>query len=275
MTSLYLLASLAIFLVLAMTVAWRVALSTGKSGWVDAIWSFAVGFAGVAAALAPFHHGAPAGRQWVVAALVAVWSLRLGLHIVERTRKGDDDPRYAELRRQWGGDFEKRLFWFLQIQAACAFVLAVTAMAAAHNPAPSLRLADWAGIAILVVAIAGEALADRQLRDFARKPANKGEVCDIGLWSWSRHPNYFFEWLGWIAYPVIAIDIGGAYPWGWIAFAGPVLMYLLLVHVSGIPPLEEHMLRSRGEKFRAYQARVNAFWPWPGKPSLKPSEPKP
>lgn len=267
MTVVGLLASLVVFLVLAMTVAWRVAVSTGKSGWVDAIWSFAVGFAGVAAALAPLGGGALASRQLIVASLVALWSLRLGLHIAARTRTGGDDPRYAELRREWGGDFERRLFWFLQVQAACAFVLAVTVLAAAHNPAPVLRPADWLGIAILGVAIAGEALADRQLRDFTRDPANRGAVCDTGLWSWSRHPNYFFEWLGWIAYPVVAVDLAGGYAWGWAALAGPVLMYWLLVHVSGIPPLEKHMVRSRGDRFRAYQARVNAFWPWPGKSS--------
>jgi steroid 5-alpha reductase family enzyme len=81
----------------------------------------------------------------------------------------------------------------------------------------------------------------------------------------SRHPNYFFEWLGWFAYAVIAIaiDLTCSYPWGWLAVAGPVLMYWLLVHASGIPPLEAHMLRSRGDAFRAYQQRVNAFWPGP------------
>jgi steroid 5-alpha reductase family enzyme len=79
----------------------------------------------------------------------------------------------------------------------------------------------------------------------------------------SRHPNYFFEWMGWFAYAIIAIDFSGGYPWGWLALAGPALMYWLLVHASGIPPLEAHMLRSRGQAFRDYQHRVNAFWPGP------------
>jgi len=88
-------------------------------------------------------------------------------------------------------------------------------------------------------------------------------VCDIGLWRWSRHPNYFFEWLFWLAYPLIAIDLAGYNPYGWLALLAPICMYWVLVYVSGIPPLEEHMLRSRGETFRAYQLRTRAFFPFP------------
>ncbi|QPC93966.1 DUF1295 domain-containing protein [Mesorhizobium sp. INR15] len=269
MTPLAILAVLAVALSLAMTGAWAIALRSGKSGWVDATWSLAVGAAGVAASLIPFGAlSQPTTRQMIVAGLAALWSLRLGLHIVARTRKGGDDPRYAQLRKDWAGDFPRRLFWFLQIQAACAFLLVLAIAAAAHNPAPGLRLGDWLGMAILIVAVGGEALADRQLTGFRADPANKGRVCDVGLWGYSRHPNYFFEWLGWLAYTAIAIDLSGVYPWGWVALCGPAFMYWLLVHVSGIPPLEAHMLQSRGEAFRAYQRRINAFWPGP---PLQPS----
>jgi steroid 5-alpha reductase family enzyme len=119
------------------------------------------------------------------------------------------------------------------------------------------------GIAILIGAVIGEAVADWQLRRFGAVPANRHAVCDVGLWAWSRHPNYFFEWLAWIAYPIIAIDPAGYNPYGWIALAAPTLMYWVLVHVSGIPPLERHMLRSRGDAFRGYQCRTRAFFPWP------------
>jgi steroid 5-alpha reductase family enzyme len=257
--------SLAAALSLAMAIAWQIALSTGRSGWIDAIWSFAVGLGGAAAALVT-EGNEPTTRQFLVACLVLIWSLRLGIHIALRTaRGGGDDPRYAQLRREWGSDFRNRLFWFLQIQAAAALVLVLSIMAAAHNPAPSFSPGDWIGILLVVAAIASEALADRQLNAFRANKANNGKVCDVGLWGVSRHPNYFFEWVGWLAYAVIAVD--PAYPWGWAALAGPALMYWLLVHVSGIPPLEAHMLRSRGERFRHYQARVNAFWPGPPKPA--------
>jgi steroid 5-alpha reductase family enzyme len=101
------------------------------------------------------------------------------------------------------------------------------------------------------------------LRQFASNPANRNAVCDVGLWRWSRHPNYFFEWLSWLGYPLIAIDVSGHNPYGWLALLAPACMYWVLVHVSGIPPLEEHMLGSRGEAFRAYQKRTRPFFPLP------------
>lgn len=247
----------------AMACAWLVALATGRSGWIDAIWSFATGAAGAAAALIPIGTAELPARQALVAALVLIWSLRIGIHIALRTAKGGEDPRYRHLRDEWGDAFKRRLFWFLQIQALAAAPLVLSIMVAAHNPTPGLGFSDWLGITIFIVAVVGEAIADRQLSAFRSDPSNKGKVCDAGLWSMSRHPNYFFEWLGWLAYPIIAINLEGAYPWAWLALAGPLLMYWLLVHASGIPPLEAHMLRSRGQAFQEYQYRVNAFWPGP------------
>jgi steroid 5-alpha reductase family enzyme len=141
-------------------------------------------------------------------------------------------------------------------------LLVLAVMAAARNPFP-LGWSDLLGAVIGAAAIAGEALSDAQMRAFKRDPGNKGRICDTGLWGLSRHPNYFFEWLAWLAYLPIGIHLAGGYPWGWATLIAPLLMYWLLVRVSGIPPLEAHMLRSRPEAFRAYQARVRAFWPIP------------
>lgn len=253
---------------LTMVCAWAVALRTGQSGWIDAIWSFSVGGAGVVAAMAPLDPDkSQIIRQIVVAALAAMWSLRLGSHIARRTAGGGDDPRYARLREEWGAAYRGRLLLFLQIQAATAFLLALSILVAAHNPAPRMRLTDWLGIFLLGAAIAGEGIADRQLTRFRGTASNRGRVCDIGLWGVCRHPNYFFQWVGWLAYVIVAIDPVGGYLWGWLSLSGPALMYWLLVYASGIPPLEAHMLRSRGDAFRAYQARVNAFWPGPPRPA--------
>jgi steroid 5-alpha reductase family enzyme len=250
--------ALAAFLSAAMAFAWWVAEKSGRSGWIDAIWTFAVGLAGVASAL---MEPSERSRSLLVAGIAAVWSLRLGLHISGRTARGGDDPRYRQLREEWGERASSRLFGFLQVQAAAGWVLVLAVAVAAHRPGP-LTLQDSLGAALFFVALAGEATADRQLARFAENGHAKG-VCDIGLWGWTRHPNYFFEWLTWVAFALIAVDLTGAYPFGWIALSAPVLMYLLLVHVSGVPPLEAHMLRSRGDAFRLYQARVNAFWPGP------------
>ena len=264
MTLITLFIATAAALSLVMACAWSLVTRGAKSGWIDAIWSFALGAAGVAVALAPVE-GWPAEpqRRLTVAALAAVWSLRLGLHIVARTAGGGEDPRYTALKEEWAGNWRRRLFVFLQIQAGAALGLAAMIFLAAHNPAPGLRWSDALGILLVAAAIAGEGLADAQLARFRRDPANRGRVCDTGLRRFSRHPNYFFQWLGWTGYAAIAIGPDGGYPWGWAAMAGPAFMYWLLVHASGIPPLEAHMLRSRGRAFRDYQRRVNAFWPGP------------
>lgn len=254
----------AVVLSLGMSAAWYAVTAGEKSGWVDAAWSFLVGAAGVAVALVPLPgwEGDPT-RRLMIATLAALWSLRLGLHIAVRTIKGGEDPRYARLKEEWGGNWKRRLFGFLQIQAAAALLLAGAIFLAARNPAEALQWSDVWGVVLLLVAVAGEGVADAQLARFRAQPGNRGDVCADGLWGLSRHPNYFFQWLGWTGYAVIAIGPDGGWPWGWLALAGPAFMYVLLVHISGIPPLEAHMKRSRGRAFERYQSRVNAFWPGP------------
>jgi steroid 5-alpha reductase family enzyme len=246
-----------------MALAWHVQQRTGNSGRVDTTWSLGVGLVGVALALLPWDGMWPHWRQWVVAGLVLAWSLRLGLHIAGRNRSAPDDPRYRALAQTWGKDARRRMFVFLQAQALVGILLVCAIVLAARDPNPTLRLQDAAGVLLLAGAILGEAVADRQLRAFKALPANRGKICDTGLWAWSRHPNYFFEWLAWTAYPVIAIDLAGYNPWGWLALAAPACMYWVLVYASGIPPLEAHMLRARGDAYRAYQQRTAAFFPRP------------
>ncbi|MBV8513175.1 MAG: DUF1295 domain-containing protein, partial [Xanthobacteraceae bacterium] len=189
--------------------------------------------------------------------------LRLGLHIATRTRAISDDPRYRRLIAQWGARARWKMFWFLQMQALASVPLVAAVSLAARNPDPSLRALDIGAIVLLITALLGEATADRQLRKFNRAHSGLAAVCDVGLWRYSRHPNYFFEWMGWLAYPLFAIDLAGYNSYGWPALSAPVLMYWLLVHVSGIPLLEQHMLETRGQAFRAYQQSTPAFVPRP------------
>ncbi|MEP7029976.1 MAG: DUF1295 domain-containing protein [Pseudolabrys sp.] len=253
----------AIAMSVIMTVAWIVQQNTGNSGWIDTSWSFGIGLTGVAAALVlPAGEGFHA-RQILVACFVGVWALRLGIHIARRSTHITDDPRYAALIKGWGQEAPRRMFGFLQIQALVSVPLIMTIFLAAHHPAGGLTLSDGVAIVVMVIAVLGEGFADWQLQRFKLDPANKGGVIQSGLWRFSRHPNYFYETVGWLAYPIIAVDLSGQYPWGWLALAAPITMYWLLVHVSGIPPLEQHMVRSRGEVFRAYQRRTNAFFPGP------------
>jgi steroid 5-alpha reductase family enzyme len=263
MTVLYLeaLAAIAVALSVLMAGAWMVQQRTGNSGWVDTIWTFSLGIVGAGSALWPVAGASPNARQWLVAALVAIWSLRLGMHIAIRTAGITDDPRYAAFAREWGVDSPRRMFIFLQNQGFGSIPLVFAIFVAAHFPQDALRLQDYLGALILLGGIAGEALSDAELKRFREDPASTGRVCDVGLWRWSRHPNYFFEWFGWLAYPVIALSTG--YVWGWAALLAPVFMYWILVYVTGIPPLEAQMLRSRGDRYRDYQSRTSEFFPLP------------
>jgi steroid 5-alpha reductase family enzyme len=255
---------LLVLLGLVMTGAWVAQRRTGNSGWVDAFWTFGTGGAASLGALAPLG-SAPLARRGLVAALVLVWAFRLGFYIVRRTRAiTHEDARYARFRADWGAAFEQRMFWLLMIQAIVAWVLVIAVMIAAHDPAPMTGVSwGWtlAGLTVFAGSLWGEAVADAQMHAFRANPANRGQVCDRGLWGWSRHPNYFFEASIWLAYPLIGLA-GGWAP-GLLALIGPLGMVWLLTKISGIPPLEREMLESRPVAYAAYQARVSAFFPRP------------
>ena len=236
----------------------------GRWGWADVFWTFGTGSLGAALALVPAGVGAAPGRRALVALMALIWALRLGSHILTRTLTGPPDPRYAKLDREWGANARSRMFWFLQAQAVTVALLALSIFAAAQAPRPAFDWRDGLGALLLLVAVGGEALSDAQIKRFTHDPANKGKICDTGLWRYSRHPNYFFEWLGWFAYPLIGLGLT-AYPWGLATLFAPALMYWLLVHVSGVPPLEEHMRRTRPDTFAAYAARTSLFVPLPPK----------
>ena len=250
----YLLAE--VILAAIMSAAWAVQRTTGETGWIDAVWTFGVGATGALLALLPLG-GASGWRRAMVALALALWALRLGAHIVARTRTAPDDPRYRKLIEAWGAAAPLRLFRFLQAQALVGAVLAVSVALAGHAPPAALRAQDAVGLVLFAVALAGESAADAELARFKANPANRGRICDVGLWGRSRHPNYFFEWLVWAAIAVTATE-GGV---GLLAWIAPALMYGVLRYASGVPPLEEHMARTRGEAFRAYQRRTPVFFP--------------
>lgn len=249
-----------------MLCAWGYGLARKNGGWTDVFWTFGTGAALAVAALYPWAPGAtPQPRQWLVAALVAVWTIRLGGYIAPRVAAHPEDPRYAKFRRDWGAAYAPKMLFVTLPQAPATALLSLSVIVAAHAPGEGLGLRDALGAALLLAAVVGEYQADTQMRRFKAEPANRGKVADTGLWGWSRHPNYFFQWLGWLAYPAIGFD--PARPITWLTFTAPAVMFLLLTRVSGIPPLEAAQLRSKGEAYRRYQARVSAFFPLPPRSS--------
>ena len=195
------------------------------------------------------------------ALLIGVWALRLSGYLAVRTaRASAPDPRYEGFKKDWGG-WGFKAWAFLMVQAATVVVLVVSIRAAATRPEPGLDWRDGLAVLVVVVAVAGEAVADHQMAAFRRNPANRGRVADTGLWAWSRHPNYFFEWMVWLAWPVMAL--APVHAASWVTLPAPILMWWLLNHVSGVPMLEAQMLKTRPEAYRRYQARVSRFLPLP------------
>jgi steroid 5-alpha reductase family enzyme len=251
------LAAMAAVLSVVMAIAWATQRRTGNTGWIDAVWTFGLGTIGIAAALA---HANGRDRPWLVTIMIAAWMLRLGVHIVRRSADLGDDPRYRKLIEGWSNDAAWQMFILLQKQALVSIPMAATLLLAAQNPEPLWRWLDVFAVMLFTAGLVGEAVADGQLAQCRRNSQSATRVCAHGLWAWSRHPNYFCEWVMWVSFALLAL---GSWPLGWLALAGPAAMYWLLTSVSGIPPLEAHMEKTRGEAYRRYQMTTSAFFPWP------------
>ncbi len=231
---------------------WSVQARTKDASLVDVGWAGALGFLAVlCAGLLP----GDSHRRLLIGSMGGLWSARLAWHLyVDRVRGKSEDGRYAALRASWGEAANRNFFWFFQAQAALAAVLALPFAALAAAPG-ELGLRDAAGAALWLVAVGGELMADASLAEFRSNAANKGKTCRAGLWRYSRHPNYFFEWTHWLAYAAMA-------PADWRVWLSPALMLYFLLRVTGIPATEEQALRSRGEDYRRYQRETSAFVPW-------------
>jgi steroid 5-alpha reductase family enzyme len=242
---------------LLMAVVWVIAVRIRNAGIVDIAW--ALGFAPLALLYRVFGDGEPA-RQNLITLMTVLWSLRLGVHLWKRVmgHHPEEDGRYRELRRGVAGHEGFFFFWFFQAQALLLALLSIPVMLSNFDPRLHLGFSDWLGFSVWLVAILGESLADGQLAAFKADPSNRGKVCSAGLWNLSRHPNYFFEWLVWVALFLFALPA----PWGWTTIFAPALMLFFLLRVTGIPYTEQQSLRSRGEAYRSYQRTTSAFVPW-------------
>lgn len=244
-----------VVMILAFTGVYAIARRTGNAGLVDIAWS--AGFSVVAALAAALGSGwLP--RRALIAAMTAAWSLRLAGYLYWRVMGHPEDGRYVELKRRWGPRVNRRMFVFFQLQALLVVALSAPLLVAASNPAPGFHPLEWAAAGLFAMALGGEAVADAQLARFKARGGGVGRVCDVGLWRYSRHPNYFFEWFVWVSYfAFAAASPGGA----WTVYC-PVLMLHFLFRVTGIPATEEQALRTKGDAYRAYQRRTSAFVPW-------------
>jgi steroid 5-alpha reductase family enzyme len=238
---------------MAMTCAWQWQRRHGNAGIVDVLWAACLGCS--AMFVAATGSGAAATRG-LLALLGGIWGARLATHLWRRVRAEAEDGRYRALRLHWKGG-QWKFFVFFQGQAILVVLFSLPFVAVAQNPASPV---PWlaAGAGIWLVGWIGETTADAQLAQFRRDPRNEGRSCRDGLWRYSRHPNYFFEWVQWFAYPCLAVGS----PTAWLAWSGPVVMYVFLRWISGVPFTEAQALRTRGEDYRDYQRSTSMLIPW-------------
>ena len=255
MTSLELLALIWIVSAIAMAVVWAVSMRANNVGYVDVAWASLMAIA--ALLVGTFSNGYELPRA-LVAIFGGIWGARLSWHLFRRVRHEAEDGRYQSLRATWGSSPAK-FFVFFQMQALVVALFSLPFLAAANRHDNQLDGFALAAILIWLIAVGGESLADAQLARFRGDAGNRGKTCRAGLWAWSRHPNYFFEWLHWFAYVLLALETS----WLWLSLIGPVLMFAFLYRVSGIPWTEAQSLRSRGDDYRRYQQEVSAFFPLP------------
>jgi steroid 5-alpha reductase family enzyme len=241
---------------LVMVALWVIQRARSDASLVDAGWAGCIGLCG--ASLLAAGHG-DGTRRLVAGLLIGAWSLRLTIHLLrDRVIGKHEDGRYQMLRAQWGVRAQPKFFVFFQLQALLAAAFSLPFLTLAGNAAPFGQPGDLIALCIWALAVAGEMSADRQLAVFRADPVNRGRTCRSGWWRYSRHPNYFFEWLHWWTY--VGLCVGE--PTIWIAVAVPVVLLVLLLRVTGIPYTEARALASRGDDYRAYQQTTSAFVPW-------------
>lgn len=235
---------------------WLVQRRQRDAGLVDVGWAASLG--GCAVAYALLADGAPIQRL-VIGVVGGLWGARLAIHLLfDRVLGHDEDGRYARLREHWGASADRHFLWVFQAQALLAALLSLPFLIAAGNPSTELAPVQLAGLGLFVLAKLGETVADRQLARFRADPSHRGRTCRVGLWRYSRHPNYFCEWLVWCAFAALAWPAPG----GALALLAPALMYLLITRVTGIPHTEAQALRSRGDDYRRYQRTTSPLIPW-------------
>lgn len=245
---------------LYLALGWLVSVRLRDASIVDVMWG--PGFALVAATGTLLGAGDSA-RKLLVLLLVCLWSLRLAIHIFLRNLGKGEDYRYQAMRQRQGPRFVwLSAFTVFGLQGALLLLIAMPLVAATSIARPraegnGLGLFDIAGVLVFALGFFFEAVGDAQLTRFKANPANRGKVCDVGLWRWSRHPNYFGDAALWWGLYLVACGVPGG---GW-TIASPLVMTVLLLKVSGVALLERG-LTSTKPGYADYIARTSAFVPW-------------
>lgn len=206
-----------------------------------------------------FLSGARDIRSLILAALVIIWAGRLGTFLFQRIQKDGHDGRFDVLKPS----FIRFLnVWTIQgLWVSFTFAAGLAAITSANK----VDFGIWGiiGLIVWIIGFGFEVVADRQKKAFRADPANKGKFITGGLWSWSRHPNYFGEIVLWLGVAIIAFPALSG--WQYVTLISPIFVYLLLTRVSGVPMLEDRSDKKWGgqEDYEAYKAQTPVLWPKP------------
>jgi steroid 5-alpha reductase family enzyme len=241
-----------------MVFTWIISLMVNNASIVDIVWG--AGFAINSWVLAVTIDG-DSGRQILVAVLVGVWGVRLAGYLAKRNIGHGEDWRYVAMRKKQGAKFPvMSLITVFGLQGVLMWIVSLPVMFANADSTPGVGPIAVMGILVWLVGFGFEAVGDMQLARFKKNPDNQGKVMDQGLWSLTRHPNYFGDALLWWGIGIVAAETGS----GVIGFIGPVVMTYLLMRVSGVPILEKSLQRRR-EGYAEYVAKTSGFIPRPPK----------
>jgi len=241
------------FIFLHTCLVWLWYRHTNNPSVVDVGWSAGLVISG----LIYIGHAEWSLRSFVLSLALIIWGVRLGGYLwYTRIRKKEVDKRYTALSENW--KMAKPLGFFLnfQLQGILIFIISIPWYFAALKTPAIFSWLDILGLFIFVVAISLETVADMQLTEFKKK--FPGQLCDVKLWRYSRHPNYFFEWLVWCAFSLFAFSI--FYPYGWISLVSPLTLYIIMTKIT-IPMTEQGSIKSKGEKYIQYQKVTPVFFP--------------
>jgi steroid 5-alpha reductase family enzyme len=245
-----------VFVVLYVLALWVASVRRRDASIVDIAWG--PGFAGIALVTYALVDGY-GPRQLLVTALAMLWGARLGGYLLWRAWGGPEDYRYQAMRRRHGDRFPLvSLYTVFGLQGAIMWVVSLPIQVAQIAPGPPLGALDAAGGVLFAIGFLFESVGDWQVARFKSDPTKAGKVLDRGLWRYTRHPNYFGDFLVHWGIFVIAL----ATTWGWATVLSPLFMTFLLLRVSGVAMLEQTIGRRRPE-YAEYQRRTSAFFPRP------------
>jgi steroid 5-alpha reductase family enzyme len=248
----------AITILCIMVATWLLSLILKNASIVDIVWG--LGFAITSWVLAITIDG-DSTRQILLAVMVGSWGLRLGGYLAKRNIGHGEDWRYKAMRKKKGARFGLiSLVTVFGLQGVLMWVVSLPVMFGNSDATPGVGPLAVIGVMVWAIGLSFEAVGDWQLVQFKKDPNNVGKVMQTGLWSLTRHPNYFGDALLWWGIGIVGAETGS----GVIGFIGPVVMTVFLLRVSGVPMLERSLMKRR-EGYAEYAARTSAFIPRPPK----------